>query len=181
MNLLSAILAAVPLMLLHTTYAAETTIPDSHLRVTVRQKEAGKLNKGIHLLDLFCRKGRCSLTSVSLNQCGKSPASEKESFSVVVERSSTQDGTLRVANLGDSLIAEERGEDIGGSYVTTLRFGYEKSAPGNIASRVVSFSGGFLKKSVVANSVFTVEFVPLMGWYHEVPLDCPVRLPGVDK
>ena len=176
--ILSTILFLTPLF---TGYAGETIIPDARLRVTVRQKEEGKLNKGIHLLDLSCSNGHCSLTSTSLNQCSKSPGGGKQSFAVLVERSSTQEGTLKVANVGNTLITEERGADVGGTYVTTLRFGYEKPAPGGIASRVLSFSGGFVKNSIVADRVLTVEFIPLVGWYHELTLDCPVRLPGVDK
>ena len=55
-----------------TSVVAQPKIPNGNLRVTVQQKEDGKTDKGLHLLELSCWDGQCSLTSVSLNQCGES-------------------------------------------------------------------------------------------------------------
>ena len=51
-----------------TSTQSRQAVPDLTLRVGVRQKEDGKLDKGIHILTLQCRDGQCSLTSVSVNQ-----------------------------------------------------------------------------------------------------------------
>ena len=49
--------------------SAADSIPNAILRVTVQQKEDGKINKGFHVLELLCLDGDCSLSSVSLNHC----------------------------------------------------------------------------------------------------------------
>jgi hypothetical protein len=73
-------------------YAQSSRIPNAVLRVTVQQKEEGKLAPGLHLLELHCWDGACSLSSVSLNQCGDS-GSGKRAFYPKVQHSTTQDGT----------------------------------------------------------------------------------------
>ena len=79
---------------------AQEKIPDALLRVTVRQKEDGKIDKGLHMMTLICRRGECSLKSVSINQCGKSVTNflGGKSAPIVVETSSTESGNLRVTN-----------------------------------------------------------------------------------
>jgi hypothetical protein len=54
------------------TASSSDSIPNANLRVTVQQKEDGKINKGFHVLELSCWDGQCSLSSVSLNQCMES-------------------------------------------------------------------------------------------------------------
>lgn len=155
---------------------AQTRVPDITLRVTVQQKEGTKLDAGLHLITLSCWSGTCALDSISLNQCGRSPVTGNPSFAVVTERSSTAEGNLRVTNLGDVLLAEERASDLGGVSTNTLRFGYLQNP-----SRVTSFSGGFVKNSDLLAKVITVEYVPLIGFCNERKLDCAVRLPGVER
>jgi hypothetical protein len=145
------------------------------LRVTVQQKEDNKLNAGLHVITLTCQNGVCELDSISLNQCGKSPVTGNSSFPVVAERSSTTDGNLLVTNLGDVLLVEERVSDVGGASTHTSRFGYRQNP-----TRLTSFSGGFVKHSVLLKRIITVEYVPLSGGYNERALDCVVRLPGVE-
>lgn len=159
--------------------ASELGIPNASLKLTVRQKEEGGLDKGLHLLQLFCWDGDCALTTLSLNQCGPA-GSGKPAFFPMVARTSTREGNLKVTNLGDVLLVEQVDVDIGGKTTTTLRFGYAMSAGSTIASRVTGFSGGFVKSSEILKRVITVELVPLIGRFHEVPLDCAVLLPGVD-
>jgi hypothetical protein len=57
-------------MLLITPVAASSSdsIPNAKLRVTVQQREDGKINKGFHVLELSCWDGTCSLSSVSLTE-----------------------------------------------------------------------------------------------------------------
>jgi len=81
--LLSVILLITPI-----TASSSDSIPNAALRVTVQQKEDGKINKGFHVLELSCFDGNCSLTSVSLNQCGES-GSGKHAFYPKVQYSTT--------------------------------------------------------------------------------------------
>jgi hypothetical protein len=86
-----------------------------------------------------------------------------------------------VTNLGDTLEVQQTQTDIGGKSITTLRLGYEKDTQNTMSTKVTSFSGGFVKNSLIAERVLTVEYVPLMGAFQEVQLDCAVALPGVDS
>ena len=104
---------------------AKQNIPDAKLRVTVQQKVSGKLNPALHMQELLCFNGECSLTSITLNDCRPSPVSNGMASPVVIERSSTREGNLKVTNEGDTLVVIETGFDIGGDYVTTQRFKYE--------------------------------------------------------
>ena len=77
--------------------AAEPPLPNASLEVTVRQKQEGMLGKGLHLFHLWCWQGECSLTVLSLNQCG--PGAHKPSFYPKVERFSTRDNNLKVSDV----------------------------------------------------------------------------------
>lgn len=181
--LLLATVAILIVALLTSSHAeaTELTMPDLTLRVAVRQKEDGKVAKGIHILTLQCASGDCSLTSVSMNQCGENFFLEAPSFPVVVEVSSTRDGTLRVTQLGNTLKVEERASDIGGVATNNFLFGYELfDGIGGPSARLTSFSGGFVKHSTLLNNVITVEYVPFRRLVQAAKLDCAVRLPGLD-
>lgn len=167
-------LGAIALLLAALIHAAPA-LPDIDLQVTVQQREAGKLSQGLHLMKLQCYQAQCVLESVSLNQCGPSPVTGKASFPLIVERNWTANGALTVADVRGTLVVEERGSDIGGSYVNTYRFGYKRNP-----DRLVSFSGGLVKNSTLLNRVISVEYVPLVGAYSERTLACPIRLPGVE-
>ena len=43
--------------------------PNGELRVAYRQSEGGKLSESVHHVALGCSDGRCSLTTLTLNQC----------------------------------------------------------------------------------------------------------------
>jgi hypothetical protein len=161
-------------------YAQSNRIPNTALRVTVQQKEEGKLDSGLHLLELHCWDGACSLSSVSLNQCSDS-GSGKKAFYPKVQHSTTHDGTLKVWNEGTTLVVQETGSDIGGDYTNNLRFEYEPPGEGRIASRLVGFNGGFVKNSVLLKKILTVQYVPLPRLSQVVSLDCGILLPGVNK
>ncbi len=149
---------------------AQQVIPDAHLRVTVRQKENGKISQGLHIQELRCWRRECSLTSVSLNQCGESPLTGKMSFAAVVERSTTRERNLRVTNEGNTLVTVETGSDLGGTYVTTQRFRYEKPRKGEMVERLIGYSGGFVKNSTIAQQVITVDFIPLKDYTKNLNL-----------
>ena len=110
-------------------YAQASPIPNAVLRVTVQQKEDGKLYPGFHILELHCWDGACSLSSVSLNQCGES-GSGKMAFYPKVQHSTTPEGTLKVWNEGTTLVVQETGSDIGGDYTNYFRFEYEPPRQG---------------------------------------------------
>ena len=148
--------------------------------MTVQQKEDGKLNAGLHVLELFCWDRACSLSSVSLNQCRES-GSGKRAFYPKVQYSSTRDGSLKVWNEGNTLVVQETGSDIGGEYTNNFRFDYEQPRESGIASRLVGFSGGYVKNSVILRKTLTVQYVPLPNMNQVVNLDCGVLLPGLDK
>ena len=163
-----------------TSASTDRNVPDALLRVTVQQKESGKLNRELHFQELRCWRGDCSLTSVTLNSCRPSPVSNGKATPLVVERSSTREGNLEVTNEGNTLVVVETGSDLGGRYVTTQRFTYESPGAREIARKLVGYSGGFVKNSALAQQVLRVEFVPFRGAYKEARLDCPLGLPGVD-
>ena len=155
-------------------------IPNADLLVTVQQKEEGKIIKGFHILELSCWDGNCSLSSVSLNQCIESFSGEK-AFYPKVQYSTTWMGNLKVRNEGNSLIVQETGSDIAGDYVVNLRFDYKPVGKDKIVDRLIGFSGGYIKNSVLLNKVLTADYVPLPKANQIMKLDCGVLLPGVDK
>jgi hypothetical protein len=150
-----------------------------HLEVAVQQREGGKLERGLHLLDLSCWDRQCSLTSVSLNQCGES-GEGKPTFFPKVQRSSTLEGNLSVRAVGSTLVVKETGSDIGGDYVNNLRFEYEMPQKGLAATGLRGFSWGFVKNSAILQKVLTIEYVPLPKRNQVLTLDCGVLLPGVE-
>jgi hypothetical protein len=155
-------------------------IPNASLRVTVQQKEEGKIQKGFQVLELSCWEGNCSLSSVSLNQCAES-GSGKKAFYPRVQYSATWMGNLKVKNEGKTLVVQETGSDMFGDYVNNLRFDYESAGKGEIVNRLVGFSGGYVKDSALLKRVLTTEYVPLRKINQVMRLDCDVLLPGVDK
>jgi hypothetical protein len=159
---------------------AQSKVPDALLRVTVQQREKGNLDPQLHVQELHCWRGECSLTSVTLNSCRPSPASNGKASPLIIERASTGEGNIAVTKEGDTLVVVETGADTGGHYVTTQRFRYENPRDGGLVRKLIGYSGGFVKNSVIAQQVITVEFVPFQGAFKEVRLDCPLGLPGVD-
>jgi hypothetical protein len=159
----------------HIFAASAVPIPDVNLRVAVRQKEDGKLGKSLHIVHLSCWQGDCALTWLTLNQC-TAAVDGKAAFPPKIERSSTREGTLQVLALGDVIEVKETDPDA----TTTLRIGYKKRANAVRATQVTSFSGGFVKQSDILGKVITVEYIPFLGAYSAMKLDCAVLLPGVD-
>lgn len=162
------------------TASSSDSIPNANLRVTVQQKEEGKINKGFHVLELSCWDGQCSLSSVSLNQCVES-GSRKKAFYPKVQYSATSMGHLKVRNEGNSLIVQETGSDIFGDYVNNFRFDYAPAEKDEMVDRLIGFSGGYVKNSALLKKVLTTEYVPLSKANQVMKLDCDVLLPGIDK
>jgi hypothetical protein len=166
------------LLIMPTVALSMDSIPNAMLRVTVQQREDGRVSKGLHLLELSCWEGKCSLSSVSLNQCFDF-GSGKKAFFPKVQYSATWSGNLKVKNEGNTLVVQETGSDAFGEYVNNLRFEYQ--AVGDVVNRLVGFSGGYIKNSDLLKKVITVEYVPLQKADQIMKLDCDVLLPGVDK
>jgi hypothetical protein len=170
----------VSLLLPAVSAAGEPRAPDALLRVTVQQRQERKTAQGFHILTLSCLDGHCSLVTVTLNTCGPS-GSGVDAFYPGVQRSSTEEGNLKVVDHDSTLRVEESGADIGGRYVNYFRFQYKPPKQGEIISTLTGFSGGFVKDSVILRKTFTVDFVPLVGVSQVRKLDCGVLLPGVRK
>jgi len=162
------------------TISYSANIPNTSLRVTVQQKEKGKIEKGYHVLELSCWENNCSLSIVSLNQCFES-GSGKQAFYPKVQYSATWMGNLKVKNEGNSLIVEEKGSDMFGDYIINLRFDYEAVGKDEIIDRLIGFSGGYVKNSQLLKEIITTDYVPLTEANQVMKLDCSVLLPGVDK
>lgn len=175
LHLLLAILILTP-----SIASSADNIPNAKLRVTVQQKEEGKIIKGFHILELSCWNNNCSLSSVTLNQCMESGSGEK-AFYPKVQYSTTWVGNLKVRNEGNSLVAQETGSDMFGDYVNNLRFDYAPTVKDEIVNRLVGFSGGYVKNSVLLKKILTTEYVPLPKANQVMKLDCGVLLPGIDK
>lgn len=156
-------------------------IPDATLRVTVQQKAEGKIVKGFHVLELSCRDGNCSLSTVSINQCAET-AFKKQAFYPKVQYASTLIGNLKVRNEGKSLVVQETGGDMFGNYAYDLRFDYEPLREDKVVvTRLTGFSGSYVKNSPAVNKVFKFDYVPLPKASQVMKLDCGVLLPGIDK
>ena len=152
------------------------TLPDLHLEVTARQRSDGKLQKGLHYFTLACMRQECTLTTLTLNQCGNDGA-----FFPKIEKQSTAEGILDVQRDGDVIVAKMEFVDAGGKGTTTLRFGIGFNKGSSFGSRVKSFSGAYIKDSEVAKSILTAEYIPLKRSLSRVKLDCNTAiLPGVE-
>jgi hypothetical protein len=160
--------------------APSQSIPDSKLRVTVQQKADGKIINGFHVLELSCLNGNCSLSTVSLNQCGD-VGQGKQAFNPKVQYSSTSIGNLKVRNEGNTIIVQETGSDMIGDSVNTLRFEYEPAGEDKSVTRLTGFSGGYVKNAPGLKKVFTLDYVPLPKASQAMKLDCDVLLPGINK
>jgi len=115
------------------------------------------------------------LNDLSVGESGQG----KPAFYPKIQRTSTEEKNLEVWPENNVLVVRETGFDIGGDYVTTLRIGFERPSSREPASKVTSFTGGFVKNSSLLEKVLNVEYVPLQGGNQAVQLDCAVLLPGL--
>lgn len=169
-----AMLAAT--FLLGAPLVAQERRPNNALfEIAAHQVENGKVSAGLHLFRLSCYSGDCHLTKVSLNQCN-GDRTETDSFYPRVEQSSTESGTLKVIDTGESLEVIDTGHDVSGDYTIRLRMPY---AQGRYGKRLTGFSGALVKNSEVLKRVVTVQYEPLPRPYQVLPLDCGVLLPGL--
>ena len=107
--------------------------------------------------------------------------SGEKAFYPKVQHSTTWMGNLKVRNKGNSLVVEETGSDIAGDYVVNLRFDYKPVEKDKIVYRLIGFSGGYVKNSVLLKKTLITDYVPLPKANQVMKLDCGVLLPGIDK
>jgi hypothetical protein len=167
---------AIPFMLLLFPVQG-SEIPDVKLSVSFHEQVEGQAQrKPIYFLDVVCRRGECSYTYVSLNDCGGGSGS---SFYPKVQSASSRDGDLKVSNKGSVLTLQQTGEDSVGSWVNTFDIGYEPTRDGSPATTIVSFKGNFVKTSELVKRPTRIDYVPLPRAFQQIDLDCPVLAPGV--
>ena len=75
--------------------------PNGSLEVAYHQREEGKLSDSVRLLNLWCLDGRCSLTTITVNQCLKT--GEGDGFYPKAERTSTDEKNLVLTEERSSL------------------------------------------------------------------------------
>ena len=173
----------MPLMLFISSTAALSSekIPDSKLRVTVQQKADGKITNGYNVLELSCLDGNCSLSSVTLNQCGEA-GSGRQGFYPKFQYSSTALGNLKAKNEGNAIVVQESGSDMIGAYVNNMRFEYLPAGDDKaFVTRLTGFSGGYFKNAPGLKMSFKLDYVPLTKSSQVMNLDCGVILPGIEK
>jgi len=173
-------LTALLIVISSATASSADGVPDSRLRVTVQQKVDGKIINGFHVLELSCLDGKCSLSSVSLNQCSES-AFGKQAFYPAFQYASTAIGNLKAKNQGNTIVVQETGSDMIGDYVKNMRFEYAPAGEDRIVTRLTGFSGGYVKNAPGLKKVFALDYVPLPKTSQIMKLDCDALLPGIDK
>lgn len=152
-------------------------VPDVLFEVGVQQKsQEGELAPGIHLLRFHCLQQQCSLVSVTANQCIDGPNGV---FALKMEGASTSEGNLRVRRVGSALEVEEARSSSTGEGFARYRFQFEPN--GTPITKLVSFSGGYVKSSSVASKIVTSEYVALPQSLNLVKLDCSLAvIKGID-
>jgi hypothetical protein len=167
----------IPLLFALLTVQTEQ-IPDLRLSLAFRESVAGRFQSAVYLLEVNCEDNECAFTYVSLNDC-RGQVIGRETFYAKVESRSTLLGNLKARHDGTVLTLEETGTDSYGNWTNTFRIGYQPTTDGSVATRVVSFSGEFVKTSELLRNPQVIEYIPLSS--QTLRLDCPVLLPGVDR
>ena len=175
LSLLSFLLFAAP-----AAASSPEVIPDAKLSVTVQKKAEGKIVKGYLVLELSCLNGSCTLSTVTLNECGE-VGGGRQGFYPKVQYSSTSIGNLKAKNEGRTIVVQETGSDMMGTYVNNLRFDYEPAKEERNVTRLTGFSGNYEKDYAAAGRVFKLEYIPLPKASQVTNMDCGAFLPGINK
>jgi hypothetical protein len=157
--------------------------PNGELKVAYRQLDAGKLADSVHHLSLWCSDGRCSLTTLSLNQC------VFDAFYPKVQRTSTEERNLAVVEIDDGVLeAEERYSGTTFKY----RFTYTVRSDPRLSKELglqgirwfgelSGFSGAVVKYSAILDKIISWELVPLKGRNPKIEAKCKILLDGVPE
>ena len=166
---------------------AEQNIPNGELKIAYRQKHEGKLSEFLYQVVLACYNDRCSLTTLTLNQCFDLPGGR--GFFPKVERSSTDEGTLKVyVAKDDVIIAQETYPSITLKYRFEYTVNKDKSlqAIGKLKSdaffkEIKGFSGAVAKDSDIVGKAISWEMIPLKGRNPRVKFDCEGIVFGIPE
>lgn len=161
--------------------------PNGTLTVAYRQMEQGKLSESVHQVELSCWDGRCSLSSLTLNQC--LPSSDGPAFFPKVQRSSTEEGDLIVRVIEAGTLEAEESMD-GARFL--YRFSYQERNDSTLAklvqlssarffTGVTGFSGSVIKNSDVLGKIISWDMSPLKGAFAFVEAKCKFMLNGVPE
>jgi hypothetical protein len=164
---------------------AHAQVPHGSLRVAYQQRDSGKLSESVHHLELTCADARCSLTTLTLNQCFG------DRFYPKVQRESTEEGTLTVRAAGDGVLLAEQQYPVDGATLK-YRFTYTVRRDPELArtlrlrhdrffGELTGFSGAAVKQSAILQKVLTWELVPLKGRSPSVEARCKIMLDGVPE
>lgn len=162
---------------------AQMEIPNGVLEIAYRQNVQGELSKGVHSVKLVCNQGSCSITTLTVNQCFEGKFSPKS------ERSSTEEGNLRISTPEEGLLLAEESFDEG---MFHYRFEFTTRPPeewmrksfGNRRwfHELTGFSGAVVKNSILLKKTISWDLDPLSGNFVEVELDCKkVLLKGLPR
>jgi hypothetical protein len=159
--------------------------PNGDLTIAYRQLTEGKLSEGVHHISLSCSDGRCSITTLSLNQCG--PSSRGKAFYPQVVRTSTEEGTLWLKEtVNGELSAEEKYSGATFKYRFTYKVRQDPELSNMIRSKqtrwfgdLTGFSGAVVKDSSILGKIISWQLIPLKGRFPRVEAACPMMLDGV--
>jgi len=159
--------------------------PNGELSVAYRQLEEGKLSEGVHRIGLWCLDGRCSVTTLTLNQCW--PFAEGRSFYPKVVRTSTEEGNLWLKETANGeLSAEEKYSGATFKYRFTYKIREDSELSKMTRTKqtrwfgdLTGFSGAVLKDSSILDKIISWQLIPLKGRFPKVEAACRMLLDGV--
>ena len=161
-------------------------IPHINIEIAVQQKEEGKINPSVHIMQLSCFNGECDLDWITIDACRRFWGSPFSSM-IKLEKNSTRDNPFLIikSSSKNPAIIEIEERLLSGSGGKTLRLELGASSPDlNFFNEITKFSGGLVKNSIILEKVITVEYVPLeatWGGQAFISFDCPIALPALIK
>lgn len=168
-------------------------IPNGTLEIAYKQLTDGKLSESVHSITLFCYDGRCSMTTLTLNQCIDFPDGNsffsKKSFYPKIERTSIEEGNLIVNVIEKGVIdVEEKFSSSSFKYRFAFKIRTDPSLSNSVGLRtalwfdeLTNFSGAVIKQSDILNKVISWQLVPLKGRSVIVKPSCGINLKGVPQ
>lgn len=161
-------------------------LPNGQLEVAYRQLIDGRLSESIHNIVLSCYDERCSMTTLTLNQCFDFP--DGKSFYPKIERTSTGEGNLVVRAIEKGIVEVEEKYPSSFKYRFTYKTKNDSLLSTNTGLRnnlwfdkLTGFSGAVIKQSAILKKVVSWELVPLKGESVVVKPACNINLKGVPK
>lgn len=167
---------------------AQTVLANGSLKIAYRQVEDGKEGRSIHLMELECFNGHCSLTTLTLNQCMDMPFLGNV-FYPKIQRSRSGEGNLKVRMVAPGrLVAEELMD--GATFTYNYQFTTKKEPEFAKAwglktdvffDKLTGFSGAAVKHSSILDKVVSWQLSPMKGSPAKVNLDCSALVDGLPE